>query len=108
MTSPHRTPIPSPRNGAGSAALVLGVVAIAFTFIPIVGDFIAIPAAIGAVIMGLIGFDRADQGSATNRRDAIVGISLGVVALLIALIVFAATQSATMASAFAAAAAAAG
>ncbi|WP_226862967.1 hypothetical protein [Mycolicibacterium baixiangningiae] len=58
-------------------------------FVPVLGDFVAIPAAIAAVIAGLIGFNRADQGHATNGRDAVNGGSLGVLALLITLLVFA-------------------
>lgn len=91
MTS-QGTPTPTPRNGAGTAALILGVVALAGNFVPIVGDFIAVPAALGAVVTSYIGFDRVYQGLATNRGDAVVGGSLGVLTLLITLVVFAATQ----------------
>ena len=47
-----------PRNGLGTAALVLGVVAIVFAFVPIIGEFVAAPAAVTAVIFGLVGLDR--------------------------------------------------
>lgn len=76
---------------------MLGVAAIAFTFVPIIGEFIAIPAAIGAVATGFIGFDRVDQGRATNRRDAVVGGSLGVLALLITLVMFAVVHGSALA-----------
>ena len=92
MTAPRKTPTPLPRNGAGHAALGLGVAAIAFTFVPIVGEFIAIPAAIAAVVTSFIGFDRVDQGRATNRGDAVVGGGLGVFALLTMLVMFAAVH----------------
>jgi hypothetical protein len=94
MIAPQDTPTPSPRNGAGNVALALGVAAIMFIFVPIVGEFIAIPAAIGAVVTGFIGFDRVDQGRATNRRDAVVGGTLGALALLIMLVMFAAVHGA--------------
>ncbi len=83
---------PPPRNGAGRAALILGLVALVFTFVPIIGDFIAIPAAICAIVAGLIGFDRADRGLATNRRDALIGASLGALTLLITLFILAAVH----------------
>jgi hypothetical protein len=95
MKAPRDESLPSPRNGAGLAALILGVLAIVFIFVPIVGDFIAIPAAIGAVVAGVMGFDRVDQGRATNRGDAVVGGGLGVVALLMTLIMFAAVHGVT-------------
>ncbi|MGE2836123.1 hypothetical protein [Mycobacterium sp. SMC-4] len=81
-----------PQNGAGQAALVLGVVAIVFVFVPVIGDFVSIPAAIGAVITGIAGFDRADRGRATNRLDAVIGGVLGLVALLVTLLIFAAVH----------------
>ena len=87
MTDRQEIPTPSPRNGAGRAALVLGVTALAFTFIPVIGDFVAIPAAIGAVVTCFIGLDRVD---ATHRSDAVIGGVLGVLTLLIALVIFAA------------------
>lgn len=91
---PNPPSLPQPRNGAGRAALILGLVAIMFTFVPIIGDFIVIPAAIGAIAAGLIGFDRADRGRATNRRDALIGASLGALTLLITLFILAAVHGA--------------
>ena len=89
MTPPLDSSTGSTRNGMGNAALCLGLVAIAFTFVPIVGDFIALPAAVCAVIAGVIGSGRVDRGLATNRGAAVVGGFLGVLALLLALVVFA-------------------
>ncbi|MFD4406898.1 hypothetical protein ACFWPH_29445 [Nocardia sp. NPDC058499] len=85
----HTPPV---RNGAGLAALILGIFAVSFTFIPFAGEFLTAPAGLAAVIAGFIGWDRADRGIATNRADALVGGVLGAVALMMALLVYAATN----------------
>lgn len=79
-----------PRNGAGDAALTAGVVALVFSLVPIVGEYVAIPAAVAATVLGLIGFIRADQGLATNPWKALIGAVLGLVAGFILFISFAA------------------
>ena len=48
VTPPHR-------NGVGLAALVAGFVAVAFAFVPIIGDIVAAPTALCAIVLGLIG-----------------------------------------------------
>ncbi|MGE2729651.1 hypothetical protein ACQI4F_09235 [Mycolicibacterium vaccae] len=83
---------PYPRNRAGHAALILGVVALAFVFVPVIGEFVSIPAAVGAVVAGFVGFDRVGRGVATNRRDAVIGGVLGVLVLFMSLLIFAAVH----------------
>ncbi|MDZ4234731.1 MAG: hypothetical protein U1C73_13475 [Dietzia sp.] len=89
MTQPVERPTPAMRNGVGNAALILGVISITFTFVPIVGDFVALPAAMCAIIAGVIGSGRVDRRQATNRGAAVVGGALGVLTLLLALLIFA-------------------
>ncbi|WP_280235196.1 hypothetical protein [Nocardia cyriacigeorgica] len=84
---------PPPRNGVGLAALVLGIFALAFVFIPFTGEVLTVPAGIAAVTAGFIGWDRADRGIASNRGDALVGGVLGAVALMVTLLIYAATSS---------------
>ena len=79
---------------SGNAALAFGAVAVLFVFVPVAGDFIAGAAGLAALVAGYIGFDRVDQGVATNRGDAIVGAGLGALALMIMLVVFAAASNA--------------
>lgn len=74
---PEFPPQPPPRNGLGTAALVLGVVAVVFGFIPIVGLFVAAPSAPLALAFGLIGVIRAEKGTATNKGAALAGSILG-------------------------------
>ncbi len=81
---------PPERNGAGDAAFTLGVLAVLFALIPIVGDVVSLPSALGAVILGAIGLDRADRGLATNPNKAMFGVLLGVFSAFISFITFAA------------------
>jgi hypothetical protein len=67
------------RNGFGITALVAGLVGICISLIPLFG-LGAIIAGIIAVIFGLLGFDRARRGIATNTKMAITGTIAGLVA----------------------------
>lgn len=81
---PYSGPAPAqPKNGLGTAALVLGIVGAVFAFIPVVGIFIAIPLAVLAVIFGVIGLVRASRTTATNKGPALSGAILGGVALVV-------------------------
>ena len=82
----------SPRNGAGELSLVMGIVAIAFSFFPILGEFVAAPASLLAVVTGSIGISRVERGLATNPGQAWLGIGLGVTAGFVTALVFAATS----------------
>lgn len=79
------------RNGVGNVAFVAGIVALACAFVPFVGDFVAVPAGVVAVVCGWIGLGRVDKGTATNHRDAVLGAALGGAALFVVSLMFAAT-----------------
>ena len=81
---------PPARNGAGDAAFTLGVLAMVFVFVPIVGDFVALPSALGAVVLGVVGIVRAERGVATNPGKALTGAFLGVVSTFITFVTLAA------------------
>ena len=70
------------RNGLGTAALVLGVIAVIFSFIPLVG-IIAWPIGITGVILGFVGLARVNRREATNRGVAIAGLITSGAALVI-------------------------
>lgn len=81
------------RNGLGIAALVLGIVALAFSFIPIVNY--------GSVVMGVVGFVlaivglvRVKRGGANNPVVTVIGGLLSVIAVVVSFVVFAAFASA--------------
>jgi hypothetical protein len=70
---------PSPRNGAGVAALVVAILAL-FGSCSVVGGIVL---GIVAVILGFIGRGRANRGEADNRAVATTGLVLGVVAVIV-------------------------
>lgn len=64
--------ISRPRNGLGTASLVLGIIGV-IPF-PLTGWF-----SILAIILGAVGAKRASRGEATNRTMALWGMWLGIV-----------------------------
>ena len=77
------TPIAPRRNGAGTAALVIGVNALVLALLIIFIPIAAILAII-AVILGGIGMKRATRGEADNRGHAVAGLVTGLIALAFA------------------------
>ncbi len=73
----------SNRNGMGTAALVVGVVAVVLAALLIFFP-IAFVLGILAVIFGAVGIRRADRGEANNRGHAIAGLVCGAVAFVLA------------------------
>ena len=70
------------RNGMGTAALVLGVVAIVLVLLLLfspLGAFLVLL----AVIFGIVGSARANKGEADNRGQAVTGLVTGGLALLL-------------------------
>ncbi|MER5400535.1 DUF4190 domain-containing protein [Streptomyces sp. NPDC002599] len=75
---------PMPSNGLGTAGLVLGIIAaVLFVVWPL-----AIVLGVLAVIFGLIGGAKARRGEATNPGQALAGVILGAVGLVLAVGVF--------------------
>lgn len=73
----------APRNGLGTAALVLGIIGVVLCWIPVTGWALGIL----AIIFGGVGMGRAKSGEATNKSAAVAGLILGAVALAIWVIV---------------------
>jgi hypothetical protein len=73
---------PRRRNGMGTAALVLGVLALVLVLLLI---FAPLGAFLGllAVIFGIVGIVWANQGQADNRGQAVAGLVTGGLALLL-------------------------
>jgi hypothetical protein len=74
-----------PRNGLGTAALVLGIVAIPGILTVVLGVLLGLL----ALIFGIIGRKRAARREATNGGAALAGAILGGVALAISIILVA-------------------
>jgi hypothetical protein len=69
------------RNGLGTAALVLGVVAVVLVLLLLfspIGAFLGLL----AVVFGILGIIRANRGEADNRGQAVAGLVCGGLALL--------------------------
>lgn len=67
------------RNGMGTAGLVLGIVALCFAVIPVVGVIAWVLFPLGVVFSG-VGLNRADRALATNRNAALAGMIVSLVA----------------------------
>lgn len=75
-----------PRNGWGTAALVLAVAALLIGLVPVAGDVVALAVSVAAIGCGVRGFLRAEDGLATNPGTALAGALLGLVAALLSLL----------------------
>lgn len=74
----------APKNGLGTAALVLGIIGVVLSWTVYLGVILGAL----AIIFGGIGLGRAKRGEATNRGSAMAGLVLGIVAIaLLALLV---------------------
>jgi hypothetical protein len=70
---------PPKRNGLGTAALVLGILAL-LSFWTVLGGIIF---GLAAIVLGFIGRSRAKRGEASNGGMALAGAILGIVAVLL-------------------------
>ncbi|MEV5974377.1 DUF4190 domain-containing protein [Streptomyces sp. NPDC051921] len=87
---------PAPSNGMGTAAMVLGILAVVLAFC----SYGVLGLILGGVALGLgiAAKKKSDRGEATNRGQAVAGITLGAIGLAlgvagIALIIFIATHA---------------
>ena len=78
-------PAAAPSNGLGVAALVLGIVALLFCWVPFLGGLVAL---IG-LILGFIARGKVRRGQATNGGMALIGIILSVLALIVNIVIVA-------------------
>jgi uncharacterized membrane protein len=78
----------APRNGLGTAALVLGIIGLLVGWVPIIGTAIGIILGIIAIVLGVVGRGRAKRGEASNGGVALGGLILGIFAIVIAIVAF--------------------
>lgn len=71
---------PSPRNGAGTTALVLAVLGVLVGLVPGAG-VLALALGLLAVLLGLLGLGRVRRREATRRGPALAGAGLGAAAV---------------------------
>lgn len=67
----------APRNGLGTAALVLGIIGVVLSWTVYLGVILGVL----AIIFGGVGLARAKRGEATNRGAAMAGLVLGIIAI---------------------------
>ena len=73
---------PTPQNGMGTAAMVLGILSCClFCLYGVVGLILGVL----AVVFGVKGKRRADRGEATNRGQAQAGLITGIVGIILGL-----------------------
>lgn len=85
----HAAAAPQPsKSGLGIAGFVLGIIALATSFLPFINDFSALFAAIGFVL-ALIGTIACVKGRKSGKGLSIAGVVMNVVAFVVVL----ATQS---------------
>jgi hypothetical protein len=75
------------RNGMGTTALVLGIVALALSWVPIVGVLCFVFGLLG-LIFGSIGIARAGRGLADNMSSSIAGVVTSVLAIVVRLAIY--------------------
>ncbi|MTD54885.1 DUF4190 domain-containing protein [Amycolatopsis pithecellobii] len=88
----------SPRNGLGVSGMVLGIVALVFSFVPVIG-VIAWPLSIVGTVLSGVGINYVRTGRADNKGVAIAGLTTSVIALVVCILwvtVFVAAPLGTM------------
>ena len=74
-----------PRNGPGLAGLILGIIGVLTGFIPVLFWAAGILAVI-ALVLGFVGYGRAQRGEATNATMALWGIITGPIAMALSVV----------------------
>ena len=87
----HAAAGPAPR--AGGYALSLGILAVLCALIPVIGDYFAVPIAVLAIVLGVIGVGHYDAGRAPRLLPSATGATLGAIALLLTTMSFLATTT---------------
>src|SRR5690606_32783401 len=71
-----------PQNGLGVAALILGIVALALSWIPIV-NYLALICGVLGVALAILAFLKVARGTSNNPVVAAIGLALSIVAIVI-------------------------
>lgn len=82
QTTPPAQPAPNGK-GLGTAGLIVGIVALLFSFIPCLGMYAALPALVG-IILSAISMSQAKKAGA-QKGMALGGLICSIIGLLIAL-----------------------
>lgn len=85
-------PPPRGRRSPGDLSLALGLIALLCALIPIIGDVLAMPPGLAAVVLGYAGVSRHDRGLEHRALPAYAGAALGAIALLLVAVSLIATH----------------
>ena len=80
------------RRSPGDLSLTLGLIALLCALIPVIGDVLAVPPGIAAVVLGYLGVSRHDRGLEHRALPAYTGAGLGTLALFIVAVSLIATH----------------
>ncbi|GLI29619.1 hypothetical protein [Brachybacterium] len=80
------------RRSPGDLSLALGLIALLCALIPIIGDVLAMPPGLAAVVLGYAGVSRHDRGLEHRALPAYAGAALGAIALLLVAVSLIATH----------------
>lgn len=80
------------RQRLGDWALALGIAAVVCVVLPVVGDWISTTAGVVALVVGILGVRRYENGVEGRLWPAVAGVSLGALALLVVAIGWAAAH----------------
>jgi hypothetical protein len=81
------------RYTVGEYSLTFGLAAVACALIPVIGDLIAAPVAVIALVLGFIGIGRHDAGVAPKVLPAAIGAALGALSLFLVVLMLIVTTS---------------
>lgn len=84
---PLYPPVAQPRNGMGTAGMVLGIVGLVLGWLPMIGWLAFVLALVGLPLSG-VGYSRTKRGEATNRGPAIAGIVCNIITLVVCVLGF--------------------
>ncbi|OEU90754.1 hypothetical protein DB35_02745 [Streptomyces abyssalis] len=63
-----------------------------FSFVPVIGDAVAVVTGPLALVLGATGIRRSEKGVATNFGPSLTGATLGALAILVVALMFAVTR----------------
>ncbi|WP_367825124.1 DUF4190 domain-containing protein [Streptomyces sp. LMG1-1-1.1] len=82
-SGPYGVPaVPVARTGLGVGSLVIGVAGLLFGIVPFLFWLGGVMGVL-ALVLGIVGFGRANRGEATDRGQAVAGIVLGAVTIVV-------------------------
>lgn len=83
---PADGPADRPRRALGDLALAAGVGALGVTVLPVVGEVLAVPVGVLALVLGLMGLGRWERGLEPGPVRSAAGALLGAGALVVVLV----------------------